>query len=174
MAKLQNLQQNYADLAEREAKLSYAKIELSKERVKLQNLQSQLRRSKCSLCRIGEQSKEIIESDPLADIIGGGNADEPQMNSSGSGLETMKFGNADHFQRSVPSVDELLNAEPKFNSCVPNILMASRQFDFGSDRLPFRDMGDFNGIDSDLRLVNLNLMNAKHADFFGSVDLSKP
>lgn len=68
LAKLQNLQENYIELTEREAKLSQAKMELGKERMELQGLRQQLRQSKCSLCRIGAQNREISELDPLNDI----------------------------------------------------------------------------------------------------------
>lgn len=68
LAKLQSLQENYIELTEREAKLSRDKMELGKERMELQRLRQQLRQSKCSLCRIGAQNREISELDPLNDI----------------------------------------------------------------------------------------------------------
>lgn len=70
LTKLQRLQDNYIELTEREAKLSQAKMELGKERMELQGLRQQLRQSKCSLCRIGAQNREISELDPLNDIVG--------------------------------------------------------------------------------------------------------
>lgn len=70
LTKLQSLQDNYIELTEREAKLSQAKMELGKERMELQGLRQQLRQSKCSLCRIGAQNREISELDPLNDIVG--------------------------------------------------------------------------------------------------------
>lgn len=68
LTKLQSLQDNYIELTEREAKLSQAKMELGKERMELQGVRQQLRQSKCSLCRIGAQNREISELDPLNDI----------------------------------------------------------------------------------------------------------
>lgn len=68
LTKLQNLQENYIELTEREAQLSHAKMELGKERMELQGIRQQLRQSKCSLCRIGAQNREISELDPLNDI----------------------------------------------------------------------------------------------------------
>lgn len=70
LTKLQRLQDNYIELTEREAKLSQAKMDLGKERMELQGLRQQLRQSKCSLCRIGAQNREISELDPLNDIVG--------------------------------------------------------------------------------------------------------
>lgn len=43
-------------------------MELGKERMELQGMRQQLRQSKCSLCRIGAQNREISELDPLNDI----------------------------------------------------------------------------------------------------------
>lgn len=69
LTKLQSLQNNYIELTERETKLSEAKMELGKERMELQRLRQQLRQSKCSLCRIGAQNREISEIDPMNDIV---------------------------------------------------------------------------------------------------------
>lgn len=68
LAKLQSLQESYMELTQREAKLSQAKMELGRERMELQGIRQQLRQSKCSLCRIGVQNREISELDPLNDI----------------------------------------------------------------------------------------------------------
>lgn len=68
LLKLHSLQENYIELTDREAKLSQAKLELGKERVELQGARQQLRQSKCSLCRIDAQNREIAELDPLNDI----------------------------------------------------------------------------------------------------------
>lgn len=77
LAKMQSLQESYIELTQREAKLSHAKLELGRERMELQGLRQQLRQSKCSLCRIGVQNREISELDPLNDIdSGGGGADD--------------------------------------------------------------------------------------------------
>lgn len=81
---MQTLQDSYIELTEREAKLSQAKMELGKERMELQGLRQQLRQSKCSLCRIGAQNREISELDPLNDIDG--TAMDPLAKPSSSSL----------------------------------------------------------------------------------------
>lgn len=88
LAKLQTLQENYLELTEREAKLSQAKMELGKERMELQGLRQQLRQSKCSLCRIGAQNREISELDPLNDIDSGNN----NFGGDGGGGGSIGFG----------------------------------------------------------------------------------
>lgn len=59
LIKLAHLQRNFRELSEREAKLSQDKLDLSKERMEMQALRKQQLQSRCSLCKIGEKSKEL-------------------------------------------------------------------------------------------------------------------
>lgn len=45
----------------REQNVSAQKLELSKERLELQSIKRKLYQSRCSLCKIGDRSKEISE-----------------------------------------------------------------------------------------------------------------
>lgn len=45
----------------REQNVSAQKLELSKERLELQSIRRKLYQSRCSLCKIGDRSKEISE-----------------------------------------------------------------------------------------------------------------
>ncbi|KAG4070377.1 hypothetical protein HA402_006519 [Bradysia odoriphaga] len=58
-SKLEILQQQSRDVMHREQNLSAQKLELSKERLELQSIQRKLYQSRCSLCKIGDRSKEI-------------------------------------------------------------------------------------------------------------------
>lgn len=46
---------------QREQNVSAQKLELSKERLELQSIRSKLYQSRCSLCKIGDRSKEIAD-----------------------------------------------------------------------------------------------------------------
>lgn len=60
-SKLDILQQHSRDLLQREHNVSAQKLELSKERLELQSIRRKLYQSRCSLCKIGDRSKEITD-----------------------------------------------------------------------------------------------------------------
>lgn len=104
LTKLQNLQENYIELTEREAKLSQAKMELGKERMDLQGLRRQLRQSKCSLCRIGAQNHEISELDPLNDISAAAH-----VNKSYAKFDIFSSNSFDGLQQRLSNVESMID-----------------------------------------------------------------
>lgn len=114
LTKLQTLRESYIELTEREAKLSQSKMELGKERMELQALRQQLRQSKCSLCRIGAQNREISELDPLNDIdsnIGGivGTMDQTKPSSSLSKFDIFSSNSFDGLQQRLLNVEAMID-----------------------------------------------------------------
>lgn len=79
-------------------KLSQAKMELSKERMTLQNYERQLRQTKCSLCRIGAQNRDLSEQDPLNDITMPGRFTSKLISTNPN----------DEYDSGLPNVDDLL------------------------------------------------------------------
>ncbi|XP_063709114.1 cingulin-like protein 1 [Culicoides brevitarsis] len=59
LIKLQVLQRHKKELHERESKLSIEKLNLSRERMQLDNVRRKQLDNRCSLCKIGEKSMEI-------------------------------------------------------------------------------------------------------------------
>lgn len=59
ISKLQELHRNFNELADREAKISQEKTEISKDRLQLNNLRKKLFQNRCSLCKIDDRTKEI-------------------------------------------------------------------------------------------------------------------
>lgn len=55
------MQQHSRDLLHREQNVSAQKLELSRERLELQSIRRKLYQSRCSLCKIGDRSKEISD-----------------------------------------------------------------------------------------------------------------
>lgn len=109
LAKLQSLQGNFVELTKREMRVSQAKMELSKERVALQNYARQLRQTKCSLCRIGVQNRDLSRLDPLADIAK--EKFNPKMN-----FVTGNPSSIDEFDYGLPTVDDLLMTDGKIEN----------------------------------------------------------
>lgn len=131
LAKLQSLQENYIELTEREAKFSQAKMELGKERMELHRLRQQLRSSKCSLCRIGAQNRDISEMDPLDDITTVNDKPGPKldffaMNSSFDGLQ-QRLSNAD-FMIDLPTQIDFSNLRPNASVQDSNLLQSFIEF----------------------------------------------
>lgn len=60
-SKLEILQQHSRDLMRREQNVSAQKLELSKERLEIQSIRRKLYQSRCSLCKIGDRSKELSD-----------------------------------------------------------------------------------------------------------------
>lgn len=56
------------ELTKRETKLSQEKFELSQERLELQAMRRKMHQSRCSLCKIGDQSQELAELLSKADV----------------------------------------------------------------------------------------------------------
>lgn len=117
LEKLQSLQESYIELTEREAKLSQAKMEMGRERMELQGIRQQLRQSKCSLCRIGVQNREISELDPLNDIdsnIGGGDlftttTIKPISSSSLTKFDIFSSNSFDGLQQRLLNVESMID-----------------------------------------------------------------
>lgn len=59
--KLQELQGSFNELAEREAKLSQEKLDISKQRLELNELWKKIFKNRCSLCKIDARTTEISE-----------------------------------------------------------------------------------------------------------------
>lgn len=69
IAKLQIIQKNARDLSQRELTLANDKLAISQERVAIQNLRKKLFESRCSLCKIGEQSKELSDILTRSEVV---------------------------------------------------------------------------------------------------------
>lgn len=136
LARLRGLQQSYAELTDREAKLSQAKFELSRERLELQQLRKQLRQTRCSLCKIGDQSKE------MSDLLTKGDP------------EPLSRIGTDRVDR-VPTVDEILQADSISDK------LSRSNFQVDLDNLPNLTDLSTNSFDPDLLLVKLDLMNTR-------------
>lgn len=57
--KLRMIHQNGQELADREAKLSQERYDLSRDRLELQSMRRKIFESRCSLCKIGERSQQL-------------------------------------------------------------------------------------------------------------------
>lgn len=89
------LQQNVQELADREAKLSQERYDLSRDRLELQSLRRKLFDSRCSLCKIGERSQQLgdmlaktdLEKPPgrMADLV-------PDLDGGPIGVHHGRFG----------------------------------------------------------------------------------
>lgn len=62
------MQFQFQELNTRETKLSQDKFELSQERLELQAMRRKMYQSRCSLCKIGDQSQELAELLSKADV----------------------------------------------------------------------------------------------------------
>lgn len=158
IAKIQSLQQNFNDLAERESKLSQEKLEISKERLELQNLRKKLYQTRCSLCKIGEQSKEISDLLTKTDI------DEkiPSNLVFDNSLYVNNFNSKimDNIEP-VNHVHDLLNREVLWpTTSTDRTNNNGRPFEIDLDDVPnIADTSD-NLLDPDLLLVKLNVLNS--------------
>lgn len=164
LLKLQHLQRNFVDLGEREAKLSQEKLELSKERLELQALQKKLFQSRCSLCKIGDKSKEIsdiltnsagLDADLLAHETKGYSIDEL------FGMNGLDAPISHDIRESTNYIDSLLDAQAQasFN----RINRMGRLFEINLSAVPdITDISD-NLLDPDLQMVKLDALNTKNA-----------
>lgn len=139
---MRGLQENFAHLTDRETKLTQAKIDLSKERIALQNLGQQLRQSKCSLCRIGIQSRELSAMDPLNDI-------KTKLNSTKTNLPNHPL---DDFDAGLPTVDDLLATESRIDSFMP--LFSPHKWNYSL--IEAKDIESENEYDADLNIAKMN------------------
>lgn len=136
---MQTLQDSYIELTEREAKLSQAKMELGKERMELQGVRQQLRQSKCSLCRIGAQNREISELDPLNDIDSNIGMDPTAAKQSSSSLAKFDIFSSNSFDGLQ---QRLLNVEAMIDDVVISAPQSPSRhrhlfhLNGGGDRLP--------------------------------------
>lgn len=136
---MQTLQESYIELTEREAKLSQAKMELGRERMELQGLRQQLRQSKCSLCRIGAQNREISELDPLNDIDSNIGMDPTAAKPSSSSLTKFDIFSSNSFDGLQ---QRLLNVEAMIDDVVISAPQSPSRhrhlfnLNAGGDRLP--------------------------------------
>lgn len=60
LAKVQVLQKHARDLRSRENRLSNEKLEMSKERLGMEQMIKNFQNNRCSLCKIGVKSNEVI------------------------------------------------------------------------------------------------------------------
>lgn len=139
---MRGLQENFADLTDRETKLSQTKIDLSKERIALLNVAQQLRQSKCSLCRIGIQNCELSEIDPLNDI-------KTKLNSTKTNLPHHPM---DDFDSGLPTVDDILATESRIDSFVP--FFSSHKWNYSL--IEAKDIESENEYDADLNMAKIN------------------
>lgn len=65
LEKMQGLQHSYTDLTEREVKLSQAKLELSRERMRLQQMTKQFYENRCSLCKVSDQPDVLTANNDI-------------------------------------------------------------------------------------------------------------
>lgn len=131
MEKIQNLQHNYAELTEREVKLSQAKIELSHERMRLQKMTKQFFEKRCSFCKLSDQRMEISDN-----VI------------KNNDMYTL----AVQPESRMPTVDELLNSDA--HSIIDKLLLKLDQLPNQNKRSTVENV-----LDPDLFMVNLHLSN---------------
>ena len=154
IAKYQSLQKYSSEMSERESKISNQKIELSKERLELQSLRRKLHDSRCSLCKIGDQTaelKNIIQHDPN-DFNNIGNI---------SNSDPLK-----RFEVSEAITNQLLNGYNAYSSeSLEEIFKQDISVDL--DGVPnLTDMSD-DLLDSDLLLLKFNVLNFKNDNKYG-------
>lgn len=130
-SKLAHLQLQSQELSSRETKLSQEKFELSQERLELQAMRRKMYQSRCSLCKIGDQSKELAELLSKADVT--------------------HFQNLPNFQhrKNAEDVDELLDREVTHGMRTMTeypIVQATQSF-------------DTNEMEADLLLARFEAMN---------------
>lgn len=142
---MKNLQNNFAELTQREKQLSDAKIKLGEKRMEFQRLRHQILQSKCSLCRIGAQNQEIFELDPLNDIT-----------SDGERNKSFTKENND-FKHDLFSVDNLLVQETNSNIAYPNSFLQSQKWSIDNEIKQNDSLFTKTMIDPDLMLMRLNL-----------------
>lgn len=164
LSKIQHLQRNFNELSAREAKLSHEKLELSKERMELQAMRKKLFQTRCSLCKIGEKSKEI--SDMLTNTDG---QDVESIFQNTNHISPDRFLLLNELDRKMmdeindPQIDGLLDTQmTQMTSALNRMKRFGRSFEIDLAGVPdITDISD-NLLDPDLQLVKLEALNAKH------------
>lgn len=164
MSKIQHLQRNFNELSVREAKLSHEKLELCKERMELQAMRKKLFQTRCSLCKIGEKSKEI--SDMLTNTDG---QDVESIFQNTNHISPDRFLLLNELDRKMmdeinePQIDGLLDTQmTQMTSALNRLKRFGRSFEIDLAGVPdITDISD-NLLDPDLQLVKLEALNAKH------------
>lgn len=130
-AKLVHLQFQSQELTTRETKLSQEKFELSQERLELQAIRRKMHQSRCSLCKIGDQSQELAELLSKADVT--------------------QFRNMPNFQhrKNGEDVDDLLDRE------VNHGMQNMTEYPVGQTTQSF----ETNDMEADLLLARFEAMN---------------
>lgn len=164
MTKLHQLQRNFNELSERESKLSYEKLELSKERMELQVLRRKLFQGRCSLCKIGERSREI--SNLLT------NAEEQELSNTqqnGNQLPIDGMSLLNDIDIKIPDEINALDGNTSIDNVMDAHVAASmnrinrmgRQFQFNLAAVPdITDISD-NLLDPNLQMVKLHALNSR-------------
>lgn len=134
MEKLQDLQHNYAELTEREVKLSQAKMELSRERMRLQQMTKQFYEQRCSLCKLSDRRMEDFDNV-----------------TKNNDMHTL----AAQPESRMPTVDELLNSDA--HSIIDKLLLKLDQLPNQNKRSTVENI-----LDPDLLMVNLHLSNSNN------------
>ena len=156
MIKLQHLQRNFKELAERETTLSQAKLEISKERLELQTMRRKLFQTRCSLCKIGEQSKEISELLTRSDK----EQHMPMLSIGGEAGPLDNFAMSEFHAKILNEIDSTNDVDQIHADSM------ARRFNhklFDVDLAPVPDITDIadNLLDPDLLLVKLDALNSK-------------
>lgn len=124
------LQRQWQEMVGREQKLADERLEMSRERLEMQALTRRLSETRCSLCKIGDRTKELADLMVTSDDGVNG---EPPPN-----------------RRDTATTDAILNHDMKRY----DVLTESR---FSSAPLPIADQIDYD--DDDLLLARFNVMN---------------
>lgn len=128
---MSHLQLQSQELITRETKLSQEKFELSQERLELQAMRRKMYQSRCSLCKIGDQSQELAELLSKADVT-----------------HFQNFPNFQH-KKNEEDVDELLDRE------VTHGMQNMTELPAGQTTQSF----DTNDMEADLLLARFEAMN---------------
>lgn len=128
---MQDLQHSYTELTEREVKLSQAKLELSRERMRLQQLTKQFYETRCSLCKLSDQRLEMPD----------------MLNTSNEYMHAIP---AQPDSR-MPTVDELLNSDA--HSIIDRLSLKLNQLPAHNNKWSAPE----NVLDPDLLMVKLHI-----------------
>lgn len=154
---LHHLQRNFREFSEREAKLSQEKLDLSKERIELQALRKRLFSGRCSLCKIGEKSKELSN---ILTNVEGLDTDLLAYESSDilHGIDMLT--NGDILQNTFGNLDGVVDASLR------RVQHIGRPAEIDLTNIPeITDISD-NLLDPDLQMVKLDALQTKSSRHF--------
>lgn len=108
--KLRLLQQNGQELADRQAKLSQERYDLSRDRLELQAMRRKVFESRCSLCKIGERSQQLGEMLAKSGGIGTKSMSEQQQPDVAD-MDVGPIGGGAHGRFEADNLDAMLDHE---------------------------------------------------------------